>query len=69
MDRIDIDGGSVNQIGHEEEVVGSGGIGAEKAGDPDGSDNECFQMATWIGSGSGASLGLCQLCDHTGPQK
>jgi hypothetical protein len=40
VDRIDIDGGGMDQIGDEEEVVRSGGIGAEKASDRDGSDND-----------------------------
>jgi hypothetical protein len=40
MDQIDIDGGGADQIGDGEEVVGSGGIRVEKAGDPDSSDND-----------------------------
>jgi hypothetical protein len=34
--------GGVDQIGDEEEVVGSGDIKAEKVGDPDGSDNDAL---------------------------
>jgi hypothetical protein len=34
--------GGVDKIGDEEEVVGSGDIEAEKAGDPDGSDNDAL---------------------------
>jgi hypothetical protein len=41
-DRIDIDGGGADRIGDEEEVVGSGDIGAEKTGDPGGSDDDAL---------------------------
>jgi hypothetical protein len=41
-DQIDIDGGGADQIGDGEEVVGSGSIGAEKVGDPDGSNNDAL---------------------------
>jgi hypothetical protein len=39
VDRIDIDAGSMDQIGAKEEVVGSDGIGVEKDGDLDALSN------------------------------
>jgi hypothetical protein len=38
-DRIDVDGGHVDWINDEEEVLGSDDIGAESTGDPGGSDD------------------------------